>query len=694
MQVYLPLLFCLGLLSNAVAADEFSREEQDLLLLYGDEEMITIATGEQQPISKAPAVANVITAKQIRAMGVSDLDEILESVPGLHVSRSNSYNPLYLFRGISSTFNAEVLMLINGVPINTLFVGDRHQIWGGMPVKAIARVEVIRGPGAAIYGADAFAGVINVITKKAADINGTEAGVGYGSFATQDAWLLHGSELAGWQFAFALESHRTDGAKNVIEQDAQSGLDQLFGSQASLAPGSVNLQRDNLDLRLELGRGDFIARLGWQHRSNNGTGVGLASALDNRGRLGSERWNLDFNYHHSNVANDWDISTQLSFYDTSQQVEKGLSLFPVGSLGFQEGVIGNPEVFERRARWSASASYVGFLSHRLRLGVGYSDSEIYRVNESKNFEFPMGSPLPVPLGALVDVSDSASVFLPEGGRQNTHLFVQDIWKLANDWELTSGVRLDDYSDFGQTVNPRLALVWSMQQNMTLKLLYGQAFRAPSFSETQNRNNPVALGNAHLKPETIQTTELSFEYYPQERLRLSASLFSYLWQDIIRFEPVDPSGSDLSNRAQNSGSQSGGGLEFEMDWRVTSDLHLMMNSAYQASLDQSSNQSAANAPNHQLYLQANWQFKPAWSVNSRLNLIMSRARAAADTRAEVADYTSVDASVRYRSLFSGWESAVGVRNLFDMDRREPSAAEIPNDLPLAGRNLFAELSYTF
>jgi len=694
MQVYLPLLFCLGLLSNAVVADEFSREEQDLLLLYGDEEMITIATGEQQPISKAPAVANVITAKQIRAMGVTDLDEILESVPGLHVARSNGYSPLYLFRGIASTFNAEVLMLINGVPINTLFVGDRHQIWGGMPVKAIARVEVIRGPGAAIYGADAFAGVINVITKKAVDIDGTEAGVRYGSFATQDAWLLHGSELVGWQFAAALEVHRTDGAKNIIEQDAQSTLDQLFGTQASLAPGAVNLQRDNLDLRLELGRGDFIARLGWQRRANAGTGVGLSSALDNGGRLGSDRWSLDLNYHNSNLADDWDVTTQLSFYDASQRVERDLYLFPVGSLGFQEGVIGNPEIFERHARWSASASYAGFLGHRLRLGVGYSDSEIYRVNESKNFEFPMGSPLPAPLGALVDVSDSVAVFLPEGGRQNRYLFLQDIWKLANDWELTSGVRLDDYSDFGQTLNPRLALVWSMQQNMTLKLLYGQAFRAPSFSETQNRNNPVVLGNADLKPETIQTTELAFEYYPQERLRLSVSLFSYLWQDIIRFEPVDPSGSDLSNRAQNGGSQSGGGLEFEVDWRVTSDLHLMMNSAYQSSLDQSSNQSAANAPNHQLYLQANWQFKPAWSVNSRLNLIMSRARAVTDTRTEVADYTSVDSSVRYRSLSSSWESAVGVRNLFDVDRREPSAAEIPNDLPLAGRNLFAELSYSF
>jgi len=691
---YLPLLFCFGLLSGAAGAVEYSREEQDLLLLYGDEEMITIATGEQQPISKAPAVANVITAKQIRAMVVTDLDEILESIPGLHVSRSNGYNPLYLFRGIASTFNAEVLMLINGVPINSLFVGDRHQVWGGMPVKAIARVEVIRGPGAAIYGADAFAGVINVITKNAADINGTEVGVRYGSFAAQDLWLLHGSELAGWQFAFTLESHRTDGAKNIIEQDAQSGLDQLFGSQFSLAPGSVNRQRDNLDLRLELGRGDFIARLGWQRRSNNGSGVGLASALDPSGRLGSERWNLDLNYHNPNLADDWDISTQLSFYDTSQRVEENLNLFPAGGLGFQAGVIGNPEVFERHARWNVSASYAGFFAHRLRLGVGYSDSEIYRVNESKNFEFPMGSPLPAPLGALVDVSDSAAVFLPEGGRQNAHLFLQDIWKLANDWELTSGVRLDDYSDFGQTLNPRLALIWSLQQNMTLKLLYGQAFRAPSFAETQNRNNPVALGNADLKPETIQTTELAFEYYPQERLRLSASLFSYLWQDIIRFEPVDPSGSDLSKRAQNGGSQSGGGLEFEVDWRVTSDLHLMLNTAYQSSLDNSSNQSAANAPNHQLYLQADWQFQPAWSVNSRLNLLMSRARAAGDLRAEVADYSSVDLTVRRRSASSGWESALGVRNLFDAERREPSAAEIPNDLPLAGRNVFAELSYTF
>ncbi|MDQ7015131.1 MAG: TonB-dependent receptor [Gammaproteobacteria bacterium] len=691
---YVPLLFFVSFLSAAVQAVEYSREEQDLLLLYGDEEMITIATGEQQPLSKAPAVANVITAEQIRRMGATDLDEVLESVPGLHVSRSASYSPLYLFRGIASSFNAEVLMLINGVPINTLFVGDRNQVWGGMPVQAIARVEVIRGPGAAIYGADAFAGVINVITKNAADINGTEVGLRYGSFASQEVWLLHGSEWAGWQWAFALEGSRTDGANSIIEQDAQSGLDQLLGSQASLAPGPVNLQRNNVDLRLELGRGNFVARLGLQRRTNSGVGVGVASALDPNGRLGSDRWNLDLNYHNVSLAEDWDISSQLSFYDTSQVVEQNLHLFPAGSLGFQEGVIGNPEVFERHLRGTVSASYAGFFSHRIRLGLGYAVSDLYRVNETKNFTFSAGSPLPMPLGGVQDVSDSDAVFLSEGKRKNAYVFLQDIWKLANDWELTSGVRLDDYSDFGQTVNPRLALVWSMGQNSTLKLLHGQAFRAPAFVETQGRNNPVALGNADLKPETIQTTELAFEYYPQERLRLSTSLFRYVWQDIIRFETVDPSSADLSKRAQNSGSQSGAGLEFEIDWRVNSDLHLMLNSAYQYSHDERSGQSAANAPNHQLYLQANWHFHPAWSLNSRLNLVMSRARETGDLREEVADYSTLDVSVRRRSVVAGWAVAVGVRNLSDTDRREPSSAEIPNDLPLSGRNAFAELSYTF
>ena len=171
-------------------------EEEELALAYGDKSFVTIATGSRQPIARAPSVATVITAEDIKAIGAADIDEVLETVPGMHVSRSPiGYNPIYTIRGISTQYNPQVLMLVNGIPITGAYVGDRSIVWGGMPVENIARIEVIRGPGSALYGADAFAGVINIITKTAADINGTQIGLRAGSFNSRDAWMQYGLSL-------------------------------------------------------------------------------------------------------------------------------------------------------------------------------------------------------------------------------------------------------------------------------------------------------------------------------------------------------------------------------------------------------------------------------------------------------------------------------------------------------------------
>jgi len=164
MKVFLSWFF---VVMPAVAFSEPQISDPDLdgLAIYGDEDFISIATGISQPIAKAPAVASVITALDIKRLGATDIDQVLETVPGLHIARSTIYNPLYNFRGIHSDFNPQVLMLINGVPLSNLFHGDRNLVWGGMPVESISRIEVIRGPGSALYGADAFAGVINIVTK-------------------------------------------------------------------------------------------------------------------------------------------------------------------------------------------------------------------------------------------------------------------------------------------------------------------------------------------------------------------------------------------------------------------------------------------------------------------------------------------------------------------------------------------------
>lgn len=671
-------------------------EEPDFALTYGDEEIISIATGATQPISRAPAVASVITASQIREIGATDLNQILETVPGLHVAVSNrGYNPIYTIRGIYSETNPQVLMLINGVPITNVFVGDRNLVWGGMPVNSIERIEVIRGPGSAVYGADAYAGVINIITKKADDIKGMEVGARTGSFMSREAWLLYGGNHHGVDLGFTLEYGTTDGQHQTVDVDAQSGLDALFAGPpffappVSLAPGPVNLGRKYLEARIDTSWNNWQLRFGYQGRHDVETGAGIAQALDPAGTNKSDRYNADLLYHISTIKN-WDTKIELSYFDTS--AISNLTLFPPGAFAgaFPNGVIGNPSVYERHSRFNLSTFYTGWLRHRARIGTGINYSDLYKVKETKNYTISPGG-TPVPLGGLVDVSNSAAFTTPHN-RTDRYLFVQDEWSFANDWALTGGVRYDSYSDFGDTLNPRIALVWQTAYNLTSKLLYGRAFRAPSFAELYNINNPVSLGNPKLKPETIDTLEVAFDYQPIDKVRTGLNLFHYRMHDIIR--PIQDPAPATTITAQNAGDQMGYGLEWEIAWSISETLKLSANYAFQHSKDQTTNTDAGNALHHEVYGRLDWGFAQDWILNPQITYVGERQRVYGDTRSPLKGYTLVDLTLRRTKIKDNFECAVSVKNLFDADAREPSLSPglIPNDLPLAGRSFYVELRY--
>ncbi len=273
-----------------------------------EDKKVAVATGRRQGASRAPAAASVITAQDIEAMGARTLSEALESVPGLHVARNNLYQPSYLLRGISSTSNPETLLLINGEPMKGLESGDRGVGWRDMPIHAIARIEVIRGPGSAVYGADAFAGVINIITKTAQDIVGSEAGVRMGSYNTYDAWALHGDAYHGWQVATMLEYHATGGLDSLIEQDMQTLLDRQMRTRASYAPGQVNLAGRTLDARVDAAKQQWRLRLGYQGQYDAESGLGLNNALDPLGRLARDRFSADLVYHDPILTANWDVT--------------------------------------------------------------------------------------------------------------------------------------------------------------------------------------------------------------------------------------------------------------------------------------------------------------------------------------------------------------------------------------------------
>lgn len=669
-----------------------SAAEDDFSLMYGDTEFVTIATGIQQTIAHAPAVASVISAEDIKEIGARDIDEVLETIPGLHVARSNrAYNPIYTIRGIYSETNPQILILINGIPITNIFSGDRSQVWGAMPVNNIARIEIIRGPGSAVYGADAFSGVINIITKDTNNINGTEVGARIGSFSSTDVWLQYGGKQSGLNTAFSIEYGTTDGQRETIQADAQTGLDGLFGTSASLAPGPVNLGRKYLDSRVDFGFDDWRLRLGYQGRRNVETGAGVAQALDPAGENQSDRFNADLSYRITRVEN-WDTSVELSYFNTSARSE--LVLFPPGAFGgsFPSGLIGNPEVYERHARFGISSFYTGWEKHRIRLGTGYNFSDLYKVNESRNYVFAPGG-IPVPLGSVVDVSDSAA-FVREEDRKITYLFAQDEWMFARDWSLTAGIRYDNYSDFGDTINPRAAIVWQTAFDLTTKLLYGRAFRAPSFAELYNINNPVALGNSNLKPETIDTIELAFDYQISGQARTGLNLFHYQMKDIIR--PINDPSPATTVTAQNSGSQTGYGLEWEISWSITDTVRLIGNYALQRSEDDNTDADAGNAPHHKIYTRANWQPANSWNISPQITWVGQRQRVAGDSRPPVDDYTTIDLTVRRHQDTDKFAVAGSIRNLLDEKGYEPSLnpGQIPNDLPVAGRSFYIEAEYVF
>ena len=660
-------------------------EEEDLALAYGDKSFVTIASGARQPIARAPSVATVVTAEDIAAIGAADLDEVLETVPGLHVSRSNiGYNPIYTIRGIHTQYNPQVLMLVNGIPITGAFFGNRSQIWGGMPVENIARIEVIRGPGSALYGADAFSGVINIITKTAADINGTQLGLRAGSFKSRDAWVQHGGTWGGFDVAAYLRVGATDGQREIIAADALSGT-----PFPSLAPGQVNVGRDAIDARLDLARDKWRLRAGYQQRDNGGSGAGVASALDHHGRSFGERVSTDLTWQDTNFAPDLDVTAQASYLNITEKSD--LTIYPPGFPGFPDGVIGNPYKWERHLRFNLSAAYAGLQSHKLRFGAGTQNDDLYRTKETKNYALvPIpGGFFPAPLGAVVDVSDSAPFLRPHSRRVN-YVYVQDEWAFTQDWHLTAGVRHDQYSDFGGTTNPRLALVWETAYNLTSKLLYGRAFRPPAFAELYNINNPVALGNPNLKPETNESVELAFAWQPARSVQANLNLFHYRMKDILRFVQ----NPDASFTAQNAGQQRGQGLEVELVWDANQNLRLSGNYAQQRSIDEATGLDSGNAPRHHVYARADWRFMPGWALNTQVNYIADRKRQPLDTRPAIADYHTVDLTLRKQKLKNDWDVAFTVRNLFDADAREPAPAPglIANDLPLAPREWRFELRH--
>ncbi len=668
---------------------------------------VTIATGSPKPVFQSAAVTSVITAEQIKAMGAVELHEVLRTVPGLHVGlQTGSYDYKYSIRGISNDTNAQVLILLNGTRITTPFRGTLPTGLE-LPVEAIARVEVIRGPGSALYGADAFAGVINIVSKKAKDIDGTRLGVRAGNWDTVSTWAQHGGQWHGFDVAASLQYQHTAGDRNrLVRTDVQSSFDTIFGTQASLAPGALNTHFETLNGHLNLQRKHWDLGFWAFNLMNAGTRAGAAGALDPGGRVGNEAYLGDIRYSTEDTLGDWQLSVHASYFYT--QVQAQVQAFPnhavlpidrhgnINKTGafrpvmFPEGANSDLGRAHNIPSLDLIAHYAGFKNHLLHISTGLRYESI-TTRERKNFGHGVidGSANSVG-GALTDVTGTPFVYLPTTQRTVWSAVLQDEWAFAKAWQLTTGVRYDHYSDFGATVNPRTALVWDVSTQMTTKLLYGRAFRAPSFSEQGNQNNPVLIGNPNLGPETINTYEWVLDYRPFTTLRTAVSAYYYQINDLIA--PI-PDAEHSTSTFQNRGNQNAFGAEWEWHWRLAEQWDLTGNYAWQNAVNPVTDQRIVGVPEHRVFTALTWYFLPQWQVQPQINWVGGRTRPAGDVR-PLADYETVDLTLRGKNLLGKLGFSASLRNVFDTNAREFVTLQLPENLPLAGRSFYFEAFVDF
>lgn len=630
------------------ARAETAASLEQLMLASLDELMsmpVSIASHLPQTVSQAPAVVTVISAEDIRTTGASNLVDVLQGVPGIHI-RTNQFGfrPLISMRGAAAKNS---LVMINGAPQRDL-VWATGIFWKGLPASMIERIEIIRGPGSALYGSDASSGVINVVTKTAGKMRGSEVGVRLGSFDTQTAWLQHGQAWNGFDIGLTAEASTTDGHRPYLAR--------AFGSTS----GHADFGYDNLDLRFSIGRDNWRILADHMQKDNYRIGLNGGSYLDPVTRANDRQTGIAWLYNNGAFAPDWGLDAEVCYRDLMYSSGTGFWEVPATYLN-------QTRAAEQRFNAEASLTYAGFRGHALRFGGGYVWQDLYHVDRVDN--------------------GVATFFAPEQSRRNTYLFIQDVWQLADRWEFTAGARYDRYSDVGSALNPRAALVWQTTDRLTTKLMIGKAFRAPSYLELYAWTG-ATTPNVNLQPEKSTTRELSFSYRVSRDLNLSANVFDYLQKNPIvdaggTFRNVDP------HRIK--------GVELEAVWQASQTLRLMGNLTTRRVDD--AQYTRLRVPDHfsiprqEAYLRADWAFMPKWHWNLQANWSGKRAQALTDTRTPLGAQTIVDTSLRYH-YGSEWEFAAGIRNLFDEDAREYTGTRIPGYLPLPRRNGFVEVRYKF
>ena len=541
------LLRCSALFSIAVASTiplvANATDEQDLFSLSFEDLLnvqVDIASKTSETLSSVPSTMSVFSRKQIQALGVDNAYEVMNFVPGMQSTRGDWVGAVSKdhARGVYLD-SGNVLVMINGERVNESSFGKASVYMPYIPIEIIEKIEFIRGPGSALYGSNAFLGVMNIVTSK--ERNALQLVVGnngrYGATGQFNTSLSDDTAL------FASFSYdQKDGES--YPQGVKDPLEALY------LEAGVDYKKLQLRARYnETSLDEFLNLAGYstqnQHTSDN-TFVGGKYNWINNDKL---KLDSSYSYTKHNISS----AGLIAAFDDIPDFLLGPAWQTTDSkfeteLSYQ---------FENQWQLAAGIEYAEAKQVEAGVRTNYYDDESMLVIIDPAY-YQQG------IVTVMDFPEFASL---KYTFETYSAYGQLKIPYSDALTLFVGARYDDVKDIDSKFSPRLAAVYVINPEHTVKVQYGESFRTPVTNELFS-NDDVTVGNPSLRSESVKTTELVWHYQTSE-LQANAVLFYNELNDFINIEPTQS--TDALFTFANSFNTQNSGIELDGTWQSSKEF---------------------------------------------------------------------------------------------------------------------------
>ena len=571
----------LSMLTMAYADELDTGKELESLLDNASD----IATKKSLNVDYLPSVVTVIDAKTYRDAGIQTIAEALDMLPGIQMQLSPMGYTTTTVRGLkmpNAYLSDKIKILIDGVAIYNEVTGSSN-FYMDFPMQLVERIEVLRGPNSTLYGAGAFYGTVNVITKLGNNSPENQLFLGAGSYQYRLAGANINTSSGEWKL-FADGYYKQNDKSLAV---AKSDISSERSTDESMQDYSVGFKATNGGL-------EFLTRLKQTSSENFYSFEGDLDPIPQRdqGRTNSYFFSQ---LSYKTAFDDYKLETKANFSHRTSDIKANIYSVAVTAERFADvGITMNDGFYthEKTAEENFEAEAILTLpkikSNDILLGAG-----IRQVNITQDeFYSSVENAISQNLGILTDnlsfrynverekaywENPTATTLLPENtDRTIGYGYVQDLISITDDVDLVLGFRVDDYSDYGVQLSKRAGLVYRASDTTILKLLYGSAFRVPTLIEAyQNGHINTRAGDSTIQPEETDTYEAVGIYMPNFNHKFSLNLFYSQLKNVIDLDELSETSAGYANFKQRYAK----GAEFEYFYHTAQEHNFYFNGTY-------------------------------------------------------------------------------------------------------------------